>query len=101
MRTATGNKHTKTKGQPAGKGSTKGGEISSPPEDSKKAKTKSELVEKAIHSIEEKIDAKQLKATLGDFIRLLQIQKELEAEEPREIKVTWVDPSEMESVSDK
>lgn len=33
--------------------------------------------------------------TVSDFIRLVQLQKELKAEKrPREIKVTWLDPEE-------
>jgi hypothetical protein len=32
-----------------------------------------------------------MKATLGDYIKLVQLQKELEAEEPRDITVGWVD----------
>ena len=51
------------------------------------------IVNKLLQSIEAKIDAKELKATLGDFIRLLQLQRELEEEQPREIKVTWVEPA--------
>ena len=37
---------------------------------------------------EEKID----KVALADYLRLLELQKELEEEEPTEIRVTWVDP---------
>jgi hypothetical protein len=37
-----------------------------------------------------------VKATLGDYIRLVQLQKELEEEEPGEITVTWVDPDQIE-----
>jgi hypothetical protein len=33
-----------------------------------------------------------LKASLGDYIRLVQLLKELEEDEVREIKVTWVEP---------
>ena len=33
-----------------------------------------------------------LKASLGDYIRLVQLQKELEEDEVREIRVTWVEP---------
>jgi hypothetical protein len=58
--------------------------------------TKAELIEKAIHSIEDKLESNELKATIGDFIRLLQLQKELQDEQPREIKVTWVDHEEPE-----
>jgi hypothetical protein len=30
---------------------------------------------------------------MGDYLKLLQIEKELEQEETKEIKVTWVEPS--------
>ena len=36
------------------------------------------------------------KATVTDYIRLVQLQKELEAEEPGEVLVTWVEPDEKE-----
>lgn len=49
------------------------------------------LINKLVNSIEEKIDANELKATLGDLIRLMQMQKELEENRPREIRVTWVE----------
>jgi hypothetical protein len=29
---------------------------------------------------------------MGDYLKLLQIEKELEQEEAKEIKVTWVEP---------
>ena len=46
-----------------------------------------------VAEIRKKIESKlrkEVKATLGDYIRLVQLQKDLEADEPREIKVTWV-----------
>lgn len=46
--------------------------------------------------MEQKIGEGEVKATLGDYIRLVQLQKELEEEEPRDIRVTWVDPEEAE-----
>jgi hypothetical protein len=54
------------------------------------------LINKLVNNIEEKIDANELKATLGDLIRLMQMQKELEENQPREIKVTWVETPEAE-----
>jgi hypothetical protein len=64
------------------------------------SKSKAALVEKMIKSIEKKFDEKEVKANLGDLIRLLQLRKELEEEHPQEIKVTWVEPSEEESASE-
>jgi len=62
---------------------------------------RADLVEKAISSIEKKLGSNDVKATFADFIRLLQLQKELQDEQPREIKVTWIDPSETEPASEK
>jgi len=62
---------------------------------------RADLVEKAIQNIEEKLGASDVKATFGDFIRLLQLQKELQVEQPREIEVTWIEPSETESASEE
>ena len=52
-----------------------------------------ESVRKLIASAAQKIQ--QNNCTVGDFIRLLQLEKQLEAEEPpREIRVTWIDRTE-------
>jgi hypothetical protein len=40
------------------------------------------------------LSGKDAKASLGDYIRLVQLQKELEEDEPRDIEVRWVDPEE-------
>ena len=50
------------------------------------------VIDEMLEMFEEKVVAKDLKATLSDFIRLLQLQKDLEEEQPREITVTWVEP---------
>jgi hypothetical protein len=55
-------------------------------------RTREQLVAEVIQSIEKRID--ELKPTVGDFIRLMQMEREIEADQPKEIKVTWVDPSE-------
>ena len=44
---------------------------------------------------------KDAKATLGDYIRLIQLQKDLEDEEIQEIRVTWVEPKQTEEESEK
>ena len=42
--------------------------------------------------VEKKLKAEQMKVTLADFIRLTQLERELEQDEqPREIIVTWKD----------
>ncbi|MGA2576972.1 MAG: hypothetical protein ABSH24_13205 [Bryobacteraceae bacterium] len=50
------------------------------------------IVRKAIESIEAKLGSGEMKPTLADLVRLLQIEKELNADEPREVRVQWVEP---------
>ena len=50
-----------------------------------------------LQRVEQKLGTGDVKATLADYIRLVQLQKELEDEEPGEITVTWVDPDKTES----
>ena len=47
-----------------------------------------------LESVQEKVESGEYKASIGDFVRLLQLRKEIEEERPREITVTWVEPSE-------
>jgi hypothetical protein len=64
----------------------------------KRTQKKAEVVEQIIEKVEQKLGEGDVKATVGDYIRLVQLQKELEDEEPGEITVKWVDPeSETES----
>ncbi len=53
---------------------------------------KAALVSRVLRKMQKKLASDDLKPTVGDFIRLLQLEKELEDEQPREIKVSWVDP---------
>ena len=50
------------------------------------------LLEKAIAGIEDRLQSKEFKPTMGDYLKLLQMEKDLEQEETKEIKVTWVEP---------
>ncbi len=52
----------------------------------------SEFLEKAIAVIEDKLTAKELKPTMGDYLKLLQLEQEMAHESPKEIQVTWVEP---------
>jgi hypothetical protein len=45
-----------------------------------------------VQKMEGKITANEFKPTLADFLRLVQLEKEIGEEEPKEIKVTWVEP---------
>jgi hypothetical protein len=46
--------------------------------------------------MEESLKTTDFKASLGDYLKLVQVERELGAEEqqPKEIKVTWVEPDE-------
>jgi hypothetical protein len=61
---------------------------------------KTEVVEQIIEKVEQRLGEGDVKATVGDYIRLVQLQKELEEEEPGEITVTWVDPDKTETDSE-
>ena len=45
-----------------------------------------------LEKMEAKLGGRSAKASLGDYIRLLQLHRELEEEEATDIKVTWVEP---------
>lgn len=53
--------------------------------------TRAQKVELILQRLETTFAQQQVKATLADYIRLVQLRKELVDEEPREIKVTWMD----------
>jgi hypothetical protein len=57
-----------------------------------KKKTQAAVVKKLLKNVEKKLGGEDVKATLGDYIRLVQLQQDLEEEEPKDVKVTWVDP---------
>ena len=51
-----------------------------------------DLLGKAITGIESRFTADDYKPTIADYLKLLQMEIELEQEEIKEIKVTWVEP---------
>ena len=54
----------------------------------------SEFLDTAITEIETKLRKKELKPSMGDYLKLLQMEQEIEQGVPKEIKVTWVEPTE-------
>jgi len=48
-------------------------------------------IQQAIQRLELRIASPENKATMADLIRLLQAEKELEPETPREIHIKWID----------
>ena len=45
-----------------------------------------------ITRIEEKLAKGDLRATVGDYIRLLQLEKELTVQEAKEVRLKWKEP---------
>lgn len=56
-----------------------------------KRPTKATLIRMALQNFGEKLEANEVKTSVGDFIRLLELEKEIKSQQPREIKVTWVE----------
>ena len=52
----------------------------------------SKVLQSIITQMEKKLETSDFKPTLGDFLKLVQLEKEIEEEELKEIKVTWVEP---------
>ena len=53
-----------------------------------------ELLEKIVEKIEEQIAEGEVKATTAEYLKLIQLQKEFDQDEAKEIRVTWINPSE-------
>ncbi len=51
------------------------------------------VVNRLIETVEKKLGGESVRVTLGDYIRLMQLRKELEEEHPKEVRVQWVDGS--------
>jgi hypothetical protein len=65
-------------------------------------RSKAKMVSKVIARIEEKLETDELKPSVSDLVRLLQLEKELtEEEQPKEIKVSWVERDEKDCASEK
>jgi len=62
---------------------------------------KAKLIEMAIRKMEKKLASDEVKASIGDFIRLLQLQKDFYGDQPRQVTVTWVESIEKDCVPDK
>ena len=63
----------------------------------KEAKEKirvSELLEATITKMAEKLKSDDFKPSIGDYLKLVQLEQELEEDGAKEIKVTWVESRE-------
>jgi hypothetical protein len=52
-----------------------------------------ELLENAIEKMGDKLKAQEFKPSLADYLKLMQLEKEFDQEQVKEIKVTWVAPA--------
>lgn len=76
-----GNRGAKAKGRGPGK------------KDAAESERIQKLVDEAIEGIEKRLSDEKAPPTIGDYLKVMQLQKEIEEESPKEIKVTWVDPA--------
>jgi hypothetical protein len=53
---------------------------------------RAQVIKGVLEKMEQQMKSDTMKATMGDYIRLVQLHKELDEESPKEIKVTWVEP---------
>jgi hypothetical protein len=53
---------------------------------------RAEVIKAVLEKMEQQMNGDGMKATMGDYIRLVQLHKELDEESPKDIKVTWVEP---------
>ena len=51
------------------------------------------LLQNAIDSLDDRIMNKDFKPTVAEYLKLMQLEQEAEQDMPKEIKVTWVDPT--------
>ena len=70
------------------------------PQEEPKQKSQADIVDSMIDRFRKKLDEDKVNVTVGDFIRLVQFRKELNEEDPKEIRVTWVDPTEKEHANE-
>jgi hypothetical protein len=56
------------------------------------------LLKSLTEGMESRIKAQEVKPSVAEYLKLLQIEQELEQESPKEIKVTWVEPGTITSV---
>ena len=50
------------------------------------------IIDQAIQGVEKKLGDESVQLTLQECLKVMQLQKELEDEQPTEVTVKWVDP---------
>jgi hypothetical protein len=66
--------------------------------DKKSERSQAAMIGELLKKVEDKLAGEDVKVTLADYIRLVQLKKELDEDEPRDIRVTWVEPKEKKSL---
>jgi hypothetical protein len=79
-----------TKGSVAGK--SERGEKQPKP----RAPRRENAVDRAITAFEKTLESNK-NVSVGDYVRLLQLQKEIDGDEPKDIECTWVEQDETKS----
>jgi hypothetical protein len=59
----------------------------------------SELLTAAMMTFESGAHQKEFKPSLAEYLKLLQLEREFDEDEPKEITVTWIDPGETSYVA--
>jgi hypothetical protein len=64
------------------------------------AKQRKDRVSRLLTAIEEELMSQASKASLADYVRLTQLERELEEDEPpREIRITWINGREKSDIA--
>ena len=71
-------------------GSTQSSGAEVAPNPAENLNTPLKVVRALVKQVGEQLVKGEVKATLADYMKLLQLEKEMNDEEPRDIKVTWV-----------
>jgi hypothetical protein len=50
-----------------------------------------EAIDRAIESIQEKLATEDLKPSVTDLVRLLQLRRDLSEEQPKQVTVRWIE----------
>ena len=58
------------------------------------SETRANIIAAFMDRMEEQVNQREFKATIADFVRLLQVQREIEDGRVREVTVKWVGQSE-------
>jgi hypothetical protein len=51
-----------------------------------------DAIQAALDGFEEKLTNKQVSISMAEYMKLLQLSQELAEDEPKEIKVEWIEP---------